>query len=67
MDVPGTSQLALTAHLLEMVQDWLRSVSNEGHFTCRTKQLFICISASIWHTPLKQDILHISRLRYKWN
>jgi hypothetical protein len=29
------------------MQVWLKSVNNEGHFTWKPKQFFICISPSI--------------------
>jgi hypothetical protein len=35
--VTETSHLALTAHALDTVQFWLKSVSNEGHFTREAK------------------------------
>jgi hypothetical protein len=46
-DATETSHIPHTAHSLQSVQLWFKSVNNEGHFTWRTKHVFVCISPSI--------------------
>jgi len=62
---PGTPYLSLSAHALQKIQVWLRSVSNEGHFTWRATYVIVCISACARGIFLELHTFHFSRMRYK--
>jgi hypothetical protein len=62
---PETSYLSLSAHGLQTLYVWLKSVNNEGHFTWRRKYLFECISPSIRRIFLKLYTSLFRRMCYK--
>ena len=58
--------LSLSAHVLQLVHVWVRSVNNVGHFTWRTKYLLHCISHYIPYFFLKFHASHSLCMSYNW-
>ena len=65
-DLSETPHLSLTAHALQLVQVWLRSINNEGHFTGITKYLHPYILPSFRGIFLKPHIYHLLCMLYNW-